>query len=141
MSLMYACDNEPIQGRTRFQKMVFLLQEETEGHHRDLKHYRFKPYDYGPFSKELYDDLDELIERGLVSQSQEEFGDDKVFYEYELTEKGFSFMEESCEKEEIRNIVNVSRDLKSDLNHMELSEVLDYVYSEYTEYAENSVLR
>jgi len=64
---MYAGDGEPIEGRTRLQKLVFLMQKRLEEAGEDplqSDDYEFIPYDYGPFSKELYDDLDETIARG-----------------------------------------------------------------------------
>lgn len=30
--------------------------------------YAFRPYDYGPFTREIYDDLDELAAAGLVAE-------------------------------------------------------------------------
>ena len=51
----------PIQ----LQKAVFLVsREELEGLRKPR--YRFRPYHYGPFSKEIYVDAEELHEQGLV---------------------------------------------------------------------------
>ena len=49
--LAHACGMDPIRGRTRFQKMMFLLHEEMEkegaGGRMGL---RFVPHYYGPYS-------------------------------------------------------------------------------------------
>lgn len=134
---MYSQDQEEIQGRTRFQKMVFLLQQELG----EIEFYHFQAYDYGPFSKGLYDDLDDLIDRGLVEETRDEFDEDKVYYEYQLTDQGRELIEGLSEQEGAEDILELSEQLKREINSEELSEVLDRVYEEYPEYAENSVLR
>src|SRR5688572_9464290 len=55
--------NEPITGRTRLIKMLFLFKEELWPKFRkgvdlqDEEMYNFIPWNYGPFSKDVYDDL------------------------------------------------------------------------------------
>ena len=51
------------------QKMFFLLDENIAG---DMggKLFSFEPYDYGPFDKAVYRELDSLSERGYVSVSR-----------------------------------------------------------------------
>jgi len=137
MALMYSQDQEEIQGRTRFQKMVFLLQQEFE----KTEFYDFEAYDYGPFSKGLYDDLDDLIDRNLVEETREEFDEDKVYYEYKLTDAGRELIERLSDEEKTQDIMGLSERLKQEINSEDLSVVLDRVYSEYPKYAENSVLR
>jgi uncharacterized protein YwgA len=117
--------------------MVFLLQQEFE----KTEFYDFEAYDYGPFSKGLYDDLDDLIERNLVEETREEFDEDKVYYEYKLTDVGQELIERLSDQEETQDIMVLSERLKQEINSKDLSVVLDRVYSEYPEYAENSVLR
>jgi uncharacterized protein YwgA len=134
---MYSQDQEEIQGRTRFQKMVFLLQQEFG----DTEFYDFEAYDYGPFSKGLYDDLDDLIDRDLVKETREEFDENKVYYEYKLTDAGRELIERISDQEGAQDVMALSERLKQEINSEDLSVVLDRVYSEYPEYAENSVLR
>lgn len=60
---------EGVQGMTRLQKLLFLMQKEaglenlpptgTEG-------YRFRPFDYGPFTPEIYEDIDVFEQLGIV---------------------------------------------------------------------------
>ncbi|MCS7365125.1 MAG: hypothetical protein NDF54_06805 [archaeon GB-1867-035] len=68
-----------IEGRKRFQKIVFLLKEK---YGIPLK-YSFLSYYYGPYSKELQRDLNILVRLGLI---EEDF--DGVMYTYKLTELG-----------------------------------------------------
>src|SRR4051794_38853086 len=50
----------------RLQKGMFLLSE--EGGVANGEAYDFRPYDYGPFSSDIYRDLQELLDRGWVRE-------------------------------------------------------------------------
>jgi uncharacterized protein len=47
------------------QKMFFLIDREAS-HLVDGPHFNFRPYDYGPFDRSVYDGLDALSQRGLA---------------------------------------------------------------------------
>lgn len=63
---------EPISGRTRLMKMVFLFDKEVRRRFNldraipDSALPEFEPYDYGPFSKQVYADLDFLLAMGFA---------------------------------------------------------------------------
>jgi uncharacterized protein YwgA len=143
LALMYVNDGEPIEGRTRLQKMVFLMQKELE--QRDQSgaiglEYDFIPYDYGPFSKKLYDDLDAMIEQEFVEDAEEPLQSGKVKYIYEIEDDGEDLVD--SEKKTWSNaiaIFQLAQEVKEEYNFMLLSELIEYVYSEYPEYAEKSV--
>lgn len=50
------------------QKLFFLIDREIAGL-VDGPHFNFKPYDYGPFDKHVYHELDRLAVEGLVTIS------------------------------------------------------------------------
>ena len=62
-------DCEPIEGITRLQKFIFLLnQGRGPGKLVEIaKEYEYEPYKMGPYSNELRDDLETLISLGLVN--------------------------------------------------------------------------
>jgi len=66
--------NEPIAGRTRLMKMLFLFREEALKHFRggvqidSDNFYQFFPWDFGPFSREVYDDLTFFELRGFIER-------------------------------------------------------------------------
>jgi uncharacterized protein YwgA len=149
LALMYAQHEEPIEGRTRLQKMIFLLQqkfEEEDGSLPISDKYSFTPYDYGPFSQPLYADLDELRgedadDEKLVVERSDTFDRGKVKYRYELTPAGTAFIQdELADDETFQEILHKAEEIKEEFNHLSLSQVIERVYSEYPEYAENSVL-
>lgn len=142
LALMYANDAETIEGRTRLQKMVFLLEQELKDLSQDPidgVDYNFIPYDYGPFSKALYDDMDSMSEEGWVEDSEEKMEDGQVKYDYEITEEGEEFVEDQLLTAEGQLIVDIAKELKREYNDVLLSDLIEEVYSEYPEYAENSV--
>lgn len=143
LALISANDGDPIEGRTRLQKMVFLMQKELEK--RDQSgavglDYNFIPYDYGPFSKELYDDLDAMIDQEFVEDTEEPLQSGKVKYIYEIEDGGEDLVDSEAEtSEDVDAIIQLAQEIKEDYNDMLLSELIEYVYSEYPEYAEKSV--
>ena len=52
--------NEPIWGITRLQKLLFLAKQETRAEEWLQIAYDFAPYRFGPYSSELYDDIEYL---------------------------------------------------------------------------------
>jgi len=74
LALARVGDENPIEGRTRLQKMVFVIQQElsqTEDYSED-RFYEYFAYDYGPFSKELAEDIDEMIDADLLIENEVE---------------------------------------------------------------------
>ena len=73
LSLLYAPDasgqfGSPILGVTRLVKLLFLLTIEGDllSDAEEGERFNFKPYKMGPFSAEVYDDVDFLVSLGLV---------------------------------------------------------------------------
>lgn len=140
LALACAHDEQPIEGRTRLQKMVFLVQKELETEGISLgttESYDFWAYDYGPFSKELADEIDALISKEKLEETEESFDDGKVKYQYQFLEAGE--LKAGGHGEELTAVVDKAEEIKATYNDMPLPEVIDRVYTRYPEYAENSV--
>lgn len=144
LSLLYEADNHQVQGRTRMQKLVFLTEQRLNGENGDLGPYRYIAYDYGPFSKDLLDALEEYDEKGLIDRRTEQTWDGSKKYIYQLTAEGKQNLEknlrESEDAEKIEEIRATTSEVIAEFNKMSVSKLLDYVYDEYPAYAENSVL-
>jgi len=140
IALLQANDGEKVDGRTRMQKLVFLIQEEFEDADRQLPGtYTYVPYDYGPFARSLYDDLDRLKKESVIEEKKTEMADGTIKYEYELTDQASDYLSQ-VPKQKLQRTLELAEQIKSDFNDTRLPKLLDYVYSEYPEYAENSVL-
>jgi hypothetical protein len=112
----------PIIGRTRLMKMLFLYDKEiSKGFYQNQKvNFGFKSYNYGPFSRKVYEAIDFLESRGIIdvkfsnsvdesdftlenlinSSDEESEKDDNDIQEesigveqFEITKLGKSFME------------------------------------------------
>jgi uncharacterized protein YwgA len=123
--------------------MVFVVQQELAdaGAVREDQLYEFFAYDYGPFSKELAEDLDQMIEDDLLDESEVEYDDDgNIKYLYTLESDGQEVVENEMSGADVSDVLETIRRIKSRFNdELSLPEVIDEVYSEYPEYTENSV--
>jgi len=109
-------------------KSAFLLQQEAG---LNLG-YDFIPYKYGPFSKEVYEDIEELEKNLLVERVKPK--KDIEMTEIRLIEEFRDWTEKIIDSlpEDIKEIV---KEYIEKYGKMELNELLDYVYSKYPEYA------
>jgi uncharacterized protein YwgA len=140
LALLNAKEGQEIEGRTRLQKMVFLIQQETEDASESLPGtYNYVPYDYGPFARDLYDDLDRLKDKGVIVEEQEEMADGIIKYNYRLGPNAESYFENHPQSK-IQEVQTRAEDVKKKFNNKSLAELIDLVYSKYPEYAKNSVL-
>jgi DNA-binding PadR family transcriptional regulator len=138
LALLEANETEPIEGITRFMKLVFLAQQET----LQEEFYEYEAGQYGPYSKSLYDDIDRLESRGFIERTDRETTDDKDDEQvYALTEKGKRTLKQARNRSDaFPAVLEDLNDVKSRYNSMDLWELLEYVYGEYPEMARNSVL-
>lgn len=142
LTLLHESEAGEIDGITRFQKLVFLAQEEG-----DIgEEYEFEPKGYGPFSKLLYDDIDQLVKEGFIEERREPTGrradNDKQVYR--LTEDGRQAVEHAAgdgdELDMPDELETSVRETLEEYEQVDLYELLKYVYSEYPEMAKNSKL-
>lgn len=66
---------EPIEGITRLQKLMFLLQQGIGPGElvQDAEAYHFDPYKMGPYAPQIIRDLEELQSAGIVSSQRLEY--------------------------------------------------------------------
>jgi len=127
--LLFLKEANEVKGKTKFQKMFFLLNEEEKiqtGH-------KFVKYTYGPYSSELSNDLDALKQFEFIEVGKSLFNTNSDFvgkqFEYKLTESGKELIEQSNDftKEEIKK----TKKIISEWNNKELPEIIEYVYGKY----------
>jgi hypothetical protein len=102
-----------IEGRTRFQKLVFLLEREFKV---DFA-FDFTPYYYGPYSHDLAEYLGSMVSSGLVREKRTPLGRYIDRYDYELTTRGQEIAEETKSSEsksgEFKRISKAVAELKN----------------------------
>ena len=163
--------NEPIIGRTRLTKMIYIFNKEIKNKFNNLDQSslpEFFAYDYGPFSKDLLDDIHFFVNIGFIEEKEEElqlnaadyeeykydyneelgFGsveslenDPPNMYSYRLAEKGIVYVRENI----LENITDKQKEylikFKKKINTLSLDSILSYVYNKYPDAAENSLIK
>ena len=154
-----------IKGITRLEKLIFLLTKEKEflkGAERE-NDFNFFPYKMGPWTNEVYDEVDFLESLGLLTKIDEdkitpadiayidELFNNAMLDKYQknafISEKGtevFKLTEEGKQKaliiwnklsnDEKNNIIEIKRKF----NRMNLKQLLRYVYNNFPEYSTKS---
>lgn len=140
LALLALNEEGQIEGITRFQKLVFMAQKEIQN--LQTKQYEFDSYDYGPFSKELYDDIDRLARNGYIERSVEQTGNGNEKHIYSITVKGREYIRQILESEAGREDLAVEnlRQLKEEYNEMPILQLIRLIYNRYPSYAEDSKL-
>lgn len=127
-------DKGAIYSPVQVQKMFFLIDRNipklVEGPHFD-----FKPYDYGPFDKEVYSVLGELSALGQVKRIQ-----DNSWFSYRLTMDGQKAGEALFEDlpETARKYIQEVSDFVRSLSFTQL---VSAIYQAYPDMRENSVFQ
>lgn len=68
--ILLASKKNPLVGTTKLQKLLFLSEKE-KSIIPDEDDFNFQPYKFGPASKELYNDLDFLVNIGYITKSDD----------------------------------------------------------------------
>jgi len=133
----------PIRGRTRLMKLLFIWRRES-GFGRG-NYYKFEAGKYGPFSKDIITDTEELENNGFISIEKVDFPknefseDETTLYVYTLTPKGGSVIPEisSDLPEGLMKRIEI---LLKPYREMPLLKLLRYVYERYPKFIRNSLI-
>lgn len=164
-------NNEPIAGRTRLVKMIFLFQEEElknfNADFSQVEMYDYQPWKYGPFSKNVYDDLMFFQLRNFIdSQNTDDssYEGAEEYYEWQnsnleetenniveindyseeefsLTREGVAFVEKNLYSSLSNNQKLILTTFKSKFNNMPLKSLLLYVYKRYPKQTDESLIK
>ncbi len=146
-------EGEPIQGTTRLQKLLFLMEHEANLKPTKGDDFDFTAWKFGPVSKELYDDLEKLENLGLLDSEPvsepskaelDEFGlsfEDLMGEEetqssrdsfeekrYRLSEKGLKWVRDH---ELHTTAFDKIRKIKEKYGALSLQDLLHYVYTKF----------
>ena len=117
---------EPVRGRTKLQKMMFLASKADDELDREGC---FEPDNYGPYSEVVNEELEYLASVGVLRVAGSEIG---------ITRAGRRIAEK-LSKEAGANTPLMLRNLKDLLNDLPTREVLGYIYAAYPETTSESV--
>lgn len=151
-----ASARDRVNGITRLEKLLYLVEEETSVSDSVVGgHLRFKAYNYGPFSKDVYQAVELLEQSGLLTEDRVVDGqtidsmedvdvtgavdaDEYVERRFVLTEHGRLVADLLT-----RHHPDVAEQLtaiKDRYAERSLSGLIRYVYKTYPESARNSVI-
>lgn len=163
--------NEPIEGVTRVQKMIFLFEKELVPNLRKIEKFEysdsgFMAYKFGPYSNDVSDSLrffiaaDFIVEKELQTkkpvsdiEEEKEFDNDIEFYynendnydgrltEYFLSKKGMRFVEQKLDSMFTFEQREALIEFKVRINSLPLNAILHYVYSSYPDMTEKSTIK
>lgn len=151
----FRCD-----GITRLEKLLFLLEQETQFTRDIAEPFTFEAYYYGPYSRDVYSAVDVLKALRLLEERQIDVGsgldvgeESEAFDARDINQDG-PFIERQLQLTEDGKAVaqvlstrvspegkNALTEVKDRFGAMPLRQLLRYVYSRYPEYAEKSVIK
>lgn len=88
-----------LRGKTRFQKLTFLIQKNALEENVSKLDYSFKLYHYGPFSTELSSIVDSLVLHNYLQEAVEATPSGYLRHTYKLTPDGKDVVEGVLQKE------------------------------------------
>jgi hypothetical protein len=145
-----------VNGITRLEKLLYLVEKETSVAESVAgEHLRFKAYNYGPFSKDVYEAVELLEESGLLAEerivdgqtidSMEDVNvtgaveaDEYVERRFVLTEHGR--LVANLLAQHHPDVAEQMTGIKDRYAQRSLSGLIRYVYKTYPDSAKNSVI-
>lgn len=173
--LLYLNNREPVKGSTRLIKMIFIFKEEifpllkskgTVLSEDALP--KFFAYNYGPFSRDVYDQIELFKNIGFISvrnlkvdEEMEEADDweeqsfidemdsqgdftnntDGKFMCYQILTLGATYVEQEILNKLTNGEEEVLSTFKSQITKISVRSLLRYVYTKYPEMTANSLIK
>lgn len=147
-----------IKGVTRLEKLVFLLERETDARDFMTEQADFVAYNFGPFSRRVYSAVDQLVAAGLVADSMQlsatnedtleaasalDLGDVQTDYstrDFQLTPLGREYYD-ALVSELPDSVVRQANELRGRFSGWRLRDLVRYVYQRYESYTDRSLIR
>ena len=134
MAAMSACEAEPFSP-VQVQKLFFILDRKIADQTNDGPYFQFEPYAYGPFDAQVYRELEDMEEDGLILI---ENSDMLTPRSYRLTVKGYNLgrsMFDSMAEHHRHYIVK----LVTFIHEVSFATLVSAVYKAYPEMKVNSI--
>jgi len=136
------------------EKLLYLADRETDINRTVTAPFVFTPYNYGPYSKGVYDALELLEDTGLVDETRRYMAEpideveeasatssdvEGVERSFSLTSRGEAVARLLASRH--GDVFDALMKLKERYGSLPLAQLIRYVYTRYPESAENSVIR
>jgi len=124
---------EPIRGKTRLQKEVFLTQKSL----RDagiFTYYPFRPYKLGPYSKDLYEDIEWMEHEGVLEVRKVNLGENGIYAEFRITDKGRIEIERKIRRPGLSKAYDIAEQIKNRYNMINVVNLVKLTHNLYPDY-------
>lgn len=170
--LLFLNDKEPIYGAIRLEKMMFLFNMEIAPELKKIgldsyKLPEFFAYNYGPFSKDVYEqielfkgikfvqvtdlkakeefaEVDELEEISFIDELTNkgyQLKPDGNYYKYTLLKLGENYVREQILPQATQEQLALLEKFKRKITSLYPRQLLKYVYSKYPDYTKKSLIK
>ena len=143
-----------VNGITRLEKLLFLAEHETDVGRNVRDPFKFHAYDYGPYSKAVYEAVDLLEEAGLISEERAFAGQpldemeewtagieqrEGIERRFALTDRGRVIAHYLADRHP--TVAEGLSKIKKQYGDLSLRKLIRYVYGQYPSFAEASRIR
>lgn len=146
-----------IEGVTRLEKLIFLLEQESDLQQLLDETAEFEAYNFGPFSSKIYQAVDTLSAAGLLEDSAELASSREDSWEteevvgaqpadayatrnFELTERGCRYYK-ALLNELPPSAEKTLGEFKARFAALPLRQLIRYVYKKYPDFTHNSLIK
>lgn len=147
-----------IRGITRLEKLVFLLEQETDAATTLTEKLEYRAHNFGPFSQKVYQSIEILRAAGLIEDSAHASAtnEDQAEYarvagidtapapystrDFRLTTEGRNYYH-ALVSELPKNLTEQAERLRQQFAGWPLRSLIRYVYEKYQEYTTQSLIR
>lgn len=126
-------ENKPIIGKTRLQKELFLSQKALKDFPVS-RPYSFMPYHYGPYSRDIYNDIAWLGNKGWVEERSSRDSFRGIVREFLLTEEGVEETKRRIAQRSLNKQFQVIRNVKKEYDSMSITDLVEMTHKQYPEY-------
>lgn len=149
-----ARQRDRVHGITRLEKLLFLADQESELPGAVQEALVFRPYNYGPYSKQVYEAVDVLEDANLVGEEKalngrpldameeasiDPDGTEGLERRFYLTQDGRDVADYLARQHpEYYRLLN---EVKGKYGNLPLRKLIQYVYRRYPEFAEESLIK
>lgn len=117
--------------RVKLQKLTYFANVLASLSGQRLTHHEFFVYKHGPFSKQLYSDIEVLVTHSLVKATQmDEVEEDEKSFEYETTPEGISRVDKALRDPEFKAKYRVILETVQAVGELTTSQIRKLSYGE-----------
>lgn len=121
-----------IKGKTRFQKLMFLVQKNVSKKVFSKLNYGFKLHYYGPFSTEVSSIIENMVRRNYLQERIEATSSEYLRYTYRLTSEGQAIVEEVLQKGLIPlSLIKIVRKIVTNYGNLPLEPLVKMAYEQF----------